>query len=107
MDVEYILDDYYGKEAFKLLHNFLIESPSNTNKFHMSIARFILKNTLSKIGTVTRSIYVTDENDMLIGIKETKGIGYNKKGKITCENTISTLNENTLIWICRRVIQNL
>ena len=90
-------DDYYGKEAFKLLHDFLLESHSNTDKFCMGMAGFVLKNTLSKNGTVTRGICITDEKDMLIGVKETKGIGYNKEGKITCENTISTLNENTLV----------
>lgn len=90
-------DDYYGKEAFKLLHDFLIESHSNTDKFHMGMAGFVLKNTLSENGTVTRGICVTDENDMLIRVKETKGIEHNKDGKLICENTISALNENTLV----------
>ena len=92
-------DDYYGKETFELLHNFLVESHSNTNKLCMGMAGFVLKNTLSKNGTVTRGICMTDENDMLTGVKETKGIGYNKEGKLTCENkdAISLLNEDTLI----------
>ena len=59
-------DDYYGKEAFKLLHNFLVKSHSASDKFNIGMAGFILKNTLSKNGTVTRGICITDENDMLL-----------------------------------------
>ncbi len=50
----------------------------------MGMAGFVLKNTLSKNGTVTRGICMTDENDMLIRVKETKGIGYNPEGKLVC-----------------------
>ena len=77
-------DDYYGKDAFKILHNFLIEYYSKTDKFRMGMAGFVLKNTLSKNGTVTRGICMTDENNMLIRVKETKGIGYNAEGKLVC-----------------------
>ena len=48
-------DDYYGKEAFVKLHDFLIGySPEKSNQFCM--AGFILKNTLSENGAVTRGI---------------------------------------------------
>lgn len=90
-------DDYYGKKAFKLLHDFLLESHSNDNKFNMGMAGFVLKNTLSENGTVTRGVCITDENDMLIRVKETKGIGYSEEGKLICENEeiMSILNEDT------------
>lgn len=90
-------DDYYGKKAFKLLHDFLLENHSNDDKFNMGMAGFVLKNTLSENGTVTRGVCITDENNMLIRVKETKGIGYNKDGKLTCENkeTMSILSEDT------------
>ena len=90
-------DDYYGKDAFKILHDFLIEHYSKTDKFRMGMAGFVLKNTLSQNGTVTRGICMTDENNMLIRVRETKGIGYNKDGKLTCENkeTMSILSEDT------------
>ena len=45
-------DDYYGKDAFKILHDFLIEHYSKTDKFRMGMAGFVLKNTLSQNGTV-------------------------------------------------------
>ena len=46
-------DDYYGKEAFVKIHEFLQDyTPDRANAFCM--AGFILKNTLSENGGVTR-----------------------------------------------------
>ena len=63
-------DDYYGKESFKLLHDFLVKPHSTSDKFNIGMAGFILKNTLSKNGTVTRGICITDENDMLLRVQD-------------------------------------
>ena len=92
-------DDYYGKEAFKLLHDFLVKPHSVSDKFNIGMAGFILKNTLSKNGTVTRGICITDENDMLLRVQETKGIGYTKDGKLTCvqEEVMTILNEENVV----------
>lgn len=78
-------DDYYGKEAFKLLHDFLIHPHETNGIFRMGMAGFILKNTLSENGTVTRGICITDENGMLTDVLETTGIGYNAEGKLVCD----------------------
>ncbi len=64
-------DDYYGKSAFNLLHDWLIEE-HKPNEF--SIAGFILKNTLSDNGSVTRGICKVDSNKMLTDIEETHDI---------------------------------
>lgn len=77
-------DDYYGKEAFKLLHDFLVAPRENDGKLRMGMAGFILKNTLSENGAVTRGVCVTDENGMLEKVYETKGIGY-KDGELRCD----------------------
>ena len=92
-------DDYYGKVAFKILHDFLIEHYSKTDKFRMGMAGFVLKNTLSKNGTVTRGICITDENNMLLRVRETKGIGYNAEGKLVCaqEENMSILNQHAIV----------
>ena len=92
-------DDYYGKEAFRLLHDFLVKSHSVSDKFNIGMAGFILKNTLSKNGTVTRGICITDENDMLLRVQETKGIAYTEVGKLTCaqEEVMPILNEETVV----------
>lgn len=66
-------DDYYGKEAFVKLHEYLLEyAPSKPNSFCM--AGFILKNTLSENGGVTRGICKVDGNGYLTDVVETSDI---------------------------------
>lgn len=65
-------DDYYGKEAFVKVHDFLIKDDLKDTEFCM--AGFVLGNTLSDNGTVTRGVCKVDENNLLVDIIETKGI---------------------------------
>ena len=66
-------DDYYGKEAFVRIYKFLSEySPQRPDAFCM--AGFILKNTLSENGGVTRGICKVDGEDYLTEIVETTDI---------------------------------
>ena len=64
-------DDYYGKTAFTIMHDWLVEEHPEGE---YSLAGFILKNTLSENGGVTRGICDTDENGYLTDIRETKNI---------------------------------
>ena len=64
-------DDYYGKEGFQLVHDFLVEKATATD---FCMAGFIIKNTLSDNGGVTRGICSVNENLMLTDIKETRHI---------------------------------
>ena len=68
-------DDYYGKEAFKLIHDFLVSDHAEKaeKQYDFCMAGFILGNTLSDNGAVTRGICVVDENEHLIGVNETGG----------------------------------
>jgi len=66
-------DDYYGKEAFQVLHEFLIQQEENADHEYC-MAGFILKNTLSENGGVTRGICQVDEDNLLTEIYETKNI---------------------------------
>ena len=61
-------DDYYGKEAFKAVHEFLINGGKSC------MAGFVLKNTLSDNGSVTRGICKMDSDNNLTEIIETKNI---------------------------------
>ncbi len=61
-------DDYYGTESFKTVHDFLAAADENAGKYCM--AGFILGNTLSDNGTVTRGICVHDENMYLSKVNE-------------------------------------
>lgn len=66
-------DDYYGKEAFTKLHTFLENyTPEKANEFCM--AGFILKNTLSENGAVTRGICETTADGLLTAVHETSNI---------------------------------
>lgn len=68
-------DDYYGKEAFVKVHNYLINnSETNSKVSSYCMAGFILKNTLSDNGGVTRGICQIDENANLINVVETHNI---------------------------------
>ena len=63
-------DDYYGKEAFKKLHDYLLDyTPEKPANFCM--AGFILKNTLSENGGVTRGICKADADGFLTDVVET------------------------------------
>ena len=65
-------DDYYGKEAYVQMHDWLIQD-HEPNAY--SMAGFILKNTLSDNGGVTRGICkVEDGHTHLIDVVETKNI---------------------------------
>ncbi len=67
-------DDYYGKEAFVKIHEFLINNYTPERSKELCMAGFILGNTLSDNGTVTRGICKVDEQGMLTDIVETHQI---------------------------------
>lgn len=65
-------DDYYGKEAFRIVYQFLNDQAYKENQFCM--AGFILGNTLSENGAVTRGVCKADGQNRLVDIVETSGI---------------------------------
>lgn len=78
-------DDYYGKEAFQKLHEFLVSKEKFDTEYSMAMAGFSLKNTLSENGTVTRGVCVA-ENGKLAHVVETYGIHADENGKILCDD---------------------
>lgn len=78
-------DDYYGKEAFVKLHDFLVSGKHEDGKITLAMAGFSLKNTLSENGAVTRGVCVADETGYLVKVIETTGI-QKIDGKIRCDN---------------------
>ena len=66
-------DDYYGKDAFREAYSYLT-SMEDTDKMQICMVSFVLKNTLSDNGGVTRGICKVDSNGMLAGITETHNI---------------------------------
>lgn len=65
-------DDYYGKEAFQKLHDWLIMDHEDTA---YAMAGFILKNTLSDNGGVTRGVCKVEQGHThVINVVETSNI---------------------------------
>ena len=77
-------DDYYGKEGFKSVHEYLV------NGGQSCMAGFVLKNTLSDNGGVTRGICKMDEENNLTEVVETKNIVKTGFGAETDGITIDT-----------------
>lgn len=67
-------DDYYGKEAYRNAYRFLNEVHATTSKEQACMIGFRIGNTLSENGGVTRGICITDENQYLKSVVETKNI---------------------------------
>ena len=68
-------DDYYGKEAYRKAFKELTAECRECDRIQLSMVGFVLENTLSENGTVTRGVCRMDEARMLREIKETYEIG--------------------------------
>jgi hypothetical protein len=65
-------DDYYGKEGFIKIHDYLVnEMNPMSEPFDICMGGFILGNTLSENGGVTRGVCEVDEKGILKGVTET------------------------------------
>lgn len=66
-------DDYYGKEAYTEAYAYLT-GRKDDNAYEACMVGFVLKNTLSDNGGVTRGVCKVDEHRMLSEIIETSNI---------------------------------
>lgn len=82
-------DDYYGKESFQKLHEWLIPHGNMKDFFEFAMSGFVLKNTVSASGKVTRGLCKTDKYNVtfptLRDIIETTGI-YIQDGSMRCDD---------------------
>ena len=97
-------DDFYGKEAFVKLHDFLCE-PHGEDKLHLSMAGFVLKNTLSDFGAVNRGVCEVNSDSMMIDVVETYNIRREADGKVySGKEETKELSENCYVsmnmWGC-------
>lgn len=77
-------DDYYGKEGFKAVHEYLVNGGKSC------MAGFVLKNTLSDNGGVTRGICKMDTENNLTEVVETGNIVKTENGAEADGVTIDT-----------------
>jgi len=95
-------DDYYGKTGFKKIHDYLVEEHHLNVEYDMCMAGFILGNTLSDNGSVTRGVCLVDESKHLVGVRETSGIikkenggaAYESEGKLVSIDPNSYVSMN-------------
>lgn len=76
-------DDYYGPTAYRLLWEFLQRPQTGTPQFCM--AGFVLKNTLSANGGVTRGICRTDGAGKLLSLAETRNVIVDADGNVSAD----------------------
>ncbi len=79
-------DDYYGRESFQTLADFLRSVEGKKGKYCM--VGFEIENTLSKNGGVSRGLCQVNEEGYLTGVKECHGIRMNENGEL-----VQTLEE--------------
>lgn len=97
-------DDYYGRDAFKSIYDFLTDPSRKPNEHCMG--GFILKNTLSATGTVTRGVCAADNTGRLTSVTETYKLARQSDGIIRGEQngTETVIGEDSIVsmnmWGC-------
>ena len=92
-------DDYYGKEAFRLIYEYL-ESHSDDEKYRFAMVGYAIKNTVTENGHVARGVCRTDENHFLTEIVERTHIEKRGDGAAYTEdegNTWTVLDPDTVV----------
>ena len=88
-------DDYYGKSAFKTIYSYLA-CPHSRGEYAM--VGYLLKNTLSDYGAVSRGVCRVDENSRLKSIEECTGIvKHGTGGAFMRDSHIVELNGSTVV----------
>ena len=78
-------DDYYGKESFKILADWLRAHEGKTGEF--ALIGFELDNTLSESGEVSRGVGAADHTGYLTNVVEHHKIARAEDGKIYGQNS--------------------
>jgi hypothetical protein len=89
-------DDYYGKDAFVKIYNFLKALPEGETSSYAMVG-YKVGNTVTEEGTVSRGVCKV-EDGMLTGIRETAGIGIDSEGiYYTDEGKRVSLDPDTVV----------
>lgn len=74
-------DDYYGKEGFQKIHDYMVnEMDTESEVYDMCMGGFILENTLSENGSVTRGVCRLNADGTLNDVTETYDIEWKGNG---------------------------
>ena len=88
-------DDFYGYQAFQAMASFLCD---DVNRSTYAMVGYLIKNTLSDFGTVSRGICQTDKDGYLTEITERHNIGQREESISYVEsgNTV-VVKDDTLV----------
>lgn len=87
-------DDYYGKDGFTKVANFL---KNEVSPERYALIGYILKNTLSDSGTVNRGVCKTDSNQNLVSVEEVLKIKRQEDGKVIRQDKGTELHEDSIV----------
>ena len=97
-------DDYYGPQGFKLVYDYLC-SHADGDRYAWSMVGFLLGNTVSANGSVSRGVCVTDEHSNLVSVTERTciepydgGIHYTEDGGETWNDLPSDTVVSMNLW---------
>lgn len=97
-------DDYYGREAFSLIYDFL-SAAHDDDKYRFAMVGYLLKNTVTDNGYVARGVCVTDGDDFLKSVvertrieKRDGGIAFSEDGGETWEQLPSDSIVSMNLW---------
>lgn len=85
-------DDYYGRDAFRLIYEFLT-THQDDEKYHYAMVGYRLGNTLTENGHVSRGVCSTDAEGHLTGICEHTHIEKRGDGAVCTEDGGATWQE--------------
>ncbi len=81
-------DDFYGRDAFVKLHDFLASAKAD-DKAHYAMAGYILENTITENGSVARGICQVEDGKLVQVVERTK-IQENNGQTQFCEDDVWT-----------------
>lgn len=89
-------DDLYGRDALRKMHEYLSANP---DPYHYAMVAFLLKNTLSENGYVSRGVCKANDSGFLESIVETMHIIPSVDGPLYTEDsqTYHRLSEDTMV----------
>lgn len=91
-------DDYYGKEAYVEAYQYLTSEQRCGEKIQISMVGFVLRNTLSDNGSVTRGLCSVSEDGLLVDIVETYNIYKTKEGaEVRTDEGNEEVDANSLV----------
>ena len=85
-------DDFYGREAFKVIYDYLVSHEDDDNKYRYAMVGYALKNTLTENGYVSRGVCTANEKGELDNIVERTHIVKTETGAAYTEDDVNYID---------------